>query len=371
MKLAFCLVKYFPYGGLQRDFLRIAKESIKRGHQIKVFTNQWHGERPEGIDIVEFKIKAAANHRRYRAFVGKLEQALKAEHFDKVIGFNKLPNLDFYYAADPCYLAKAHEDRPFAYRCLNRYRALVDFERAVFAPNKKTDILCISPSEKKRFQHYYGTPSARFLPLPPGICRDRKRPENAHAIRVRKRQELGLTDQHRMLLQVGSGFKTKGLDRSIAALASLPSKLKAQTKLFIAGLDAEGPFRRQAASLGVEDQVIFLGGRDDVPELLLAADLLTHPAYRENTGTVLLEAMVAGLPVLTTDQCGYSHYIRDADAGVVLPSPFEQSILDRVLSSMLTSDKSAAWQKNALTFVEHADIYSLPQRAVDHIEAVH
>ncbi len=370
MKLAFCLVKYFPYGGLQRDFLRIAQESLNRGHEIKVFTNQWFGEKPNNLEIVEFKLKSTANHRRYRAFVDKLATVLKEEHFDKIIGFNKLPNLDFYYAADPCYLAKAHEDRPFAYRFLNRYRALVNFERAVFAPQEKTGILCISPNEQKRFQHYYGTPESRFLALPPGICRDRNRPNNAETIRLSKRQALGLSDNDFALLQVGSGFKTKGLDRSIAALASLANDLKARTKLFVVGFDAEGPFKRQAASLGVEKQVVFLGGRDDVSELLLAADLLTHPAYRENTGTVLLEAMVAGLPVLTTDQCGYSHYIRDAHSGIVLPSPFEQCILNRVLSSMLTSNKASTWQKNALNFVEHADIYSLPQRAVDHIEAV-
>ena len=64
----------------------------------------------------------------------------------------------------------------------------------------------------------------------------------------------------------------------------------------------------------------FLGGRSDVPRFLLGADLLIHPAYHENTGTALLEALVAGLPVLVTDVCGYAHYIAEADAGRVLPS---------------------------------------------------
>ena len=46
------------------------------------------------------------------------------------------------------------------------------------------------------------------------------------------------------------------------------------------------------------------------------ADLLIHPAYNENTGTVLLEALVAGLPVLVSAVCGYAHYIAEADAGL-------------------------------------------------------
>lgn len=46
--------------------------------------------------------------------------------------------------------------------------------------------------------------------------------------------------------------------------------------------------------------------------------MFLHPAYSENTGTVLLEAMVAGLPVIATDVCGYAHYIVDEHMGKVL-----------------------------------------------------
>ena len=43
MQLAFVLYKYFPFGGLQRDFMRIALECQKRGHQIRVYTLIWEG----------------------------------------------------------------------------------------------------------------------------------------------------------------------------------------------------------------------------------------------------------------------------------------------------------------------------------------
>ncbi|MFB0970171.1 MAG: glycosyltransferase family 1 protein, partial [Pseudomonadales bacterium] len=38
MQLAFCLYKYFPYGGLQRDFMRIALDCQDKGHKIRVYT---------------------------------------------------------------------------------------------------------------------------------------------------------------------------------------------------------------------------------------------------------------------------------------------------------------------------------------------
>ena len=112
--------------------------------------------------------------------------------------------------------------------------------------------------------------------------------------------------------------------------------------------------------------VEFLKGRSDIPRFLLGADLLIHPAYNENTGTVLLEALVAGLPVLVTDVCGYAHYITDANCGRVVPSPFEQQALDQMLAQMLADDaQRSAWSRNALAFAETADLYSMPQKAAD------
>ena len=103
-----------------------------------------------------------------------------------------------------------------------------------------------------------------------------------------------------------------------------------------------------------------------MPRFLLGADLLIHPAYNENTGTVLLEALVAGLPVLVTDVCGYAHYIEEADCGRVLPSPFDQSRCNDTLQQML-EDRAARerWSRNALDFADRADLYSLPEKAAD------
>ncbi|OQY23500.1 MAG: hypothetical protein B6I37_05235 [Desulfobacteraceae bacterium 4572_35.2] len=63
--------------------------------------------------------------------------------------------------------------------------------------------------------------------LPPGIQKDRLAGDDYAELRATKRRELGLEDDEKMVLMVGSGFKTKGLDRSLQALASLP-----QSQLF-------------------------------------------------------------------------------------------------------------------------------------------
>lgn len=366
MQLAFVLYKYFPFGGLQRDFLRIALECQRRGHAIRVYCLIWEGEVPPGFEVRIAPVRALFNHRRNERFSAWLRDDLARRPADRVIGFNKMPGLDVYYAADPCFEDKAQTLRSPLYRKWGRYKHFAEYERAVFAPESRTEILTISELQQPLFVKHYGTPAERFHLLPPGIAADRRAPADAGRGRAEFRREFALADDELLLLQIGSGFKTKGLDRSLKALAALPRELKKRTRLIAIGQDDPRPFLLQSTALGLSEQVQILRGRSDIPRFLLGADLLIHPAYNENTGTVLLEALVSGLPVLVTEVCGYARYIAEADCGRVLSGPFRQEALDRLLAEMLTdAPQRAAWGRNGLAFAETADLYSLPQRAAD------
>lgn len=365
--LAFCLFKYFPYGGLQRDFIRVALQCRDRGHGIRVYTLSWQGEIPEGFEVVIVPVNAITNHKRYERYGDWVHEHLEANPVAGVVGFNKMPGLDIYYAADSCYEDKAQNQRGQLYRAMPRYRHFSNFESAVFKPSSNTRILMISEVQKPLFQKYYGTEVERFKLLPPGISKDRIAPDNSHEIRSEFRKEYGIADDENLLLMVGSGFITKGLDRILLGMSHLPDELRRKTKLIVVGQDNPNAFLRMAKRLNIERRIIILSGRDDIPRFLLGADLLVHPAYVENTGTVLLEAMVAGLPVLATDVCGYAHYVDDAKAGRLVPSPFEQEDLNELLVEMLQSQELQQWRQNGLNFGRFADIYSMPERAADEI----
>ena len=369
MKFAFCLFKYFPFGGLQRDFLRIAKVCLARGHQVDVYTGFWQGEIPHGLQVSILPVWGFTNHRRYESFSKRLGKSLAVKHYDAVVGFNKIPGLDVYFAADTCFAAKALE-RSFWYRLTKRCRTLLSLERSVFDKASRTEILLISEQEKMFFMDYYGTAEERFHFLPAGIARDRLAPNNAAEVRARLRNELAIGSDQNIVLMGGSGFKTKGVDRAIRAVSTLRSSLREKTILLIVGEDRTRPFRQLADRLGVAEQVRFIGGREDVARLLVAADLLLHPAYRETAGMVLIEAMAAGLPVLVTDVCGYSHHVERACAGELVPSPFKQEKLNQLLTSMLTSEKKNQWQHNGRDYIANTDVFSLPEKATDIIEQV-
>lgn len=94
MKLAFLIFKYYPYGGLQRDCLRLAKFCANEGHEVHIFTMVWQGAQPEKLKVNLLSKKGISNHSRALNFAKQIQPQLK--DFDCVIGFDRMPGLDFY-----------------------------------------------------------------------------------------------------------------------------------------------------------------------------------------------------------------------------------------------------------------------------------
>jgi len=363
MKLAFVLFKYFPYGGLQRDMVRMASACQELGYEIHVYTLSWQGDMPAGFHVHLLPARGLRNFVRYRDFIRRLQQALARYPVAAVIGFNRISGLDIYYAADPCFRQEHVENKPYHVRFLARYRFFMRQEEAVFGPASKTLVLMISGLQLPYFRKYYGISDARIRMLPPGISRDRMAPANRDEIRARFRQEFGLSADNILLLSVGSGFSMKGFDRGLLAVAALPAELRARVRVFVIGQDKPGPVNRLLQRLGLQDNVRLFPGRDDIPRFLQGADLLLHPARHENAGMIIIEAIVAGLPVLTTATCGYSCHVEAAAAGRVVASPFRQAVLDAALHDMLTSGRRDEWSDNGIRYGQTQDLYSLHEKA--------
>ena len=368
MKLGFILFDYFPFGGLQRDCLKIARLCVQRGHDVTALARTWQGERPAEINVELFGTHGHTNTGRNRVFLQQVSEEVPRRGFDGVIGFNKMPGLDVYYSADPCYLAKIKRLKPSWHRWLPRFKHFAGLEQAVFARGRSTQILLLKESEAPVYEQFYQTERERLHVLPPGVVRRTFSESDRHAIRLRQRAGNHWPEDEKLVLFVGSGFRIKGLDRAINALAALPPAISHNVRLIVIGQNKPDAFVKQARALGVGTRVHFLGGRHDVPDWMLAADALIHPAYSENTGTILVEAITNGLPVLATDVCGFSPHITKATAGIVLKSPFDQEACNRALAEMLTSDRISQWRTSGLAYAAREDLYSCHERAADIIE---
>lgn len=78
MIVAFCLYKYFPFGGLQRDFMRIASTVAARGHHVRVYTQSWEGDCPEAFELIRVPVKSHTNHGRNAEYYAQVQNHLKA-----------------------------------------------------------------------------------------------------------------------------------------------------------------------------------------------------------------------------------------------------------------------------------------------------
>lgn len=368
MKISFLIYSYFPYGGQQRDFLRIINACLSRGHEIDVYTMKWQGELPEALNLITVPVKAMSKTKLYRCFTQWVEKALSRQLPHPVFGFNKMPLLDLYFAADPCFAEKADTQRGAYYKYTPRYRHFKNYENAIFGDNSKTHALILSPQQHQAFLKYYPDCSERLHTVPPGISRDRMVSRRDAAARHQFREEFSIADDTVLLLQIGSGFRVKGVDRSLRALASLPVRMRRNTHFMLVGQDKPRRFEKLARRLGVSEQFSVLSGRNDIPRFLAGADLLLHPAYVESAGYVLLEATIAGLPVLTTASCGYSFHIEQAQSGEVCSNPFSQEELNTRLLAMLECIDMAPWSENGLVYGKKDELYALPDAVADIIE---
>lgn len=359
MRLGLAIFRWFPHGGLQRDFLELARRLAGRGHRVDLLAGAWDGPPPpDGMTVRLFPPTGLSNHARNRSVARQILEAASALRYDALVGFNRMPGLDVYYCGDGCYRAEAAGRGPL-YRLTPRFRQMAADEAAVFGPNAGTAILMLSPREQGRYVASYGTEAARLHPVPPMIGRDRRRPpeDEADARSLAFRRALGLDPQAMLVLSIGAAMRTKGVDRTLRAMAGLPDPLRTRARLAVIGSGDIGRIGRLARRLGLGDRVLLLGPRDDVPDALLAADLLAHPARRENTGQAILEAVIAGLPVLTTENCGYSAHVLKAAAGRVLSEPFDQAAYNAALAWMLVSPERESWSLNGARYGRTVDLY--------------
>ncbi len=368
MKLAFVAFRYFPYGGLERDMLAMARTCLKRGHDVLICVGHWEGRKPDDLNVrVVSGAKKYTNAGRNAEFIKRALPVLKQENYT-LVGFNKMPLLDFYYAADTCFAAKAYGERGRLYRSTKRAKQYLAHERAVFSAQGHTHCFMISPQETAKFEQYYQTPPSRLHSMPPGINEKRVMPADYDKQREQLRQQYGILPTQRIILMVGSDFKRKGLDRALKGLAALPPAIKANTQLWVAGQDEPKPFTKLVKQLSIGQQVKFLGARDDISELMWSADMLIHLAYSEAAGLVLLEAMVAGLPVVASKVCGYAPFIEKARMGRLLSEPISADETATQMEAVLSAPRSD-WVAFGRQFAE-TDIFSMTERAANIIESV-
>lgn len=155
------------------------------------------------------------------------------------------------------------------------------------------------------------------------------------------RHELGLADDDLVVASIGRLAAGKGLE---ALLEALPEILRRQprARLLLAG---DGPIRAELEALmrgsGLEGSVRMPGFREDVGDLLAAADLVAAPSLREGLSISVLEAMAMGKPIVATTIGSNRELIDDGASGLLVP-PDDVAALGDAVASLLGDAERAA-----------------------------
>ena len=144
----------------------------------------------------------------------------------------------------------------------------------------------------------------------------------------------------RVLLGLGRLVPQKGYDVALRAFADVRQR-HPDTVLLILGEGPErGSLEQLGRDLGLDDSLLLPGRAGDVAAWLERAELLVHPARWEGFGLVLLEAMLAGLPVIATRVSAIPEIVADGESGLLVP-PDDPGALAAALKEVLADGELA------------------------------
>ena len=177
----------------------------------------------------------------------------------------------------------------------------------------------------------------------PGIGVDVTKFRNAAAMSMEVRESLGLTEGEMLLLSVGELSVRKNHEVVLRALAQL--ELDAYQYLICGLGPLENRLHELVRELKMEDRVQFLGYRNDIPQIMNAADVYLFPSLQEGLPVALMESMAAGKPVACSRIRGNTDLIEEG--GGVLFDPVSVDECADAIRSLLDSDYEQMGHFNA------------------------
>ena len=193
-------------------------------------------------------------------------------------------------------------------RILNRkHSATLALEKSLFADGGAGRVIANSRMVKDEIVRFYGFPNEKIDVVYNGVPIEAF--QRGEESRAKIREMLGLKNKDIAVLFAGSGWERKGLRFAIEALEASGKEMR----LLVAGRGDKRKFKSA--------RVQFLDVVQDMPTLYGAADIFLLPTIYDPFSNACLEALAAGLPVVTTRANGFSEIMETGVHGTILDDP--------------------------------------------------
>ncbi len=175
-----------------------------------------------------------------------------------------------------------------------------------------------------------GVSSERIATIYNGVDLEQFSPALREPVRPAARRMLGIAECELCLLAVAHHFRLKGIPRLVKAFEAL-RKLGLPVRLLVCG----GP-RTSDGLPRFEGGVVYTGPLESSSACYAAADMVAHPTHYDACSLVTLEALAAGLPVVTTDSNGAAELMCSGANGVVAPGNISSEELAQTILPLVS-----------------------------------
>ncbi len=351
-RIAIIRQKFRLDGGGERIVQLMREILAKQGHDVTLIAREWQGG-DSTEKILRCNPARWTRVQRESRFAHQALLLARQHRFDLVQSHERIPGCSLYRAGDGvhrCWLEQRERQLgPVSrqlLRCSRFHRYMLQAEREMFGHPNLRAVICNSGMVRDEIANHFRIDAEKLFLIHNGVDTARFHPR-LKSMRESIRQQLLLPSEAPVFLMVGSGWERKGLTQTLHALASVPA-----AHLVVVGRDkAAGKYRRLIARLGLTARVRLAGVQADVAPYYGAADALVLPALYDPFPNSILEAMAAGLPVLTSPKCGAIDFIQNDENGFVC-DPFDQETLIEALRQLTDFNLSARLGAHARVTVE-------------------
>ena len=291
--------------------------------------------RSAGVNVMTFPSCSLLDLRR----LIRLIRFFRAQKFDLIhthLSYaNILGCLAGYYAGIPV-IATLHSTSHDPHRISRLVKRLEEFILRYFARR----IIAVGYSVATAHQAHLGLRAVDVIPngVPAPLAIS---PEERQSIR----REIAGDENRVVIISVGRLVQAKGYDDMIEAFAIVHQR-DPRTILVIAGAGSLfDKIKKKISDMQLEESVNCLGERSDISQLLAASDIYASSSHREGLPVALLEAMIAGLPIVATS-VGDIPKVITPETGIIVP-PHEPACLADALSDLINAPEKARMMGNA------------------------
>lgn len=317
-RIIFVRQQFSAFGGGELILNRTISALRERGVNISLLGRSWAPR--DDIELIACNPPRSPRFSRERRFASAACERLKHERA-LVQSHERIPCCDIFRAGDGSHAAYIeHRSRgagkiAAALLRLNPYnRNVIALEREMFTGQRLRAVIVNSRMVADEITRLYSVPAEKIHLVQNGIDLDRFNLQARATFRENKRKEIGVDGNRPALLFVGSGYKRKGLDTAIRALA----KSRADAEIWVAGSDKNpAAYEALAAGLGLKGRIRLMGPVQNPVPLYAAADALILPTIYDPFPSTALEALACGLPVITSTGCGARDLAAKIDPSLV------------------------------------------------------